>query len=438
MTELKKVIARKLELWIGLSRPKTKLIFGIVATFSSLAIIVSTLALTPLPISVQSIALTAPVMTGAATADLQGVVFVPDVIVTASKAVRFAGVAPGFKNVMVILPGRPWEATNRDGDGAFSLTLDLTDFDTGPLPVRVFGWFDTAFGERQVTFDATLLLDNPAKPANMPPAPPQVTGMRLQYVDDFTGPTVDERWGFGVRQDGSQWGSSCHFTERHEPEFSESYSIPLPSFLRLRAKHRPNYQASNGWDQKWTSGLLSTARPDNKNLASFRKGAFEYRALLPLIRGAWPSSWALDLGNDETGANVRGSVELDGAEFYNQSLNSEYYANVSNINHAGTDGRNGPARTNGPDTTSEGLVYPPTIPDMAFKMRTILHVVGDTTMITYIDGVKIAERQLPRASTVGPFYWMLNMALGGGWPVVAPPAGTADLWVDYVRVWSAD
>lgn len=386
----------------------------------------------------QTITLTAPVVTGTASPASQGVVLAPDTMIKAGKAVTFKGIAPGFSNVMVILPNSAWLGTTRDANGAFSIDLDLTPFSTGPLPVRIFGWYDSN-GEQQVTFDVTILLDNPAKPLVVPGPPAQVAGMKLLAFDDFAGPSINPAWGFGCRPDKSQWGSGCHFTEVGEPEFKESYSIVMPHMLRLRAKYRPDYQAPNGWDQKWTSGLLCSARPDGKNLATFRKGAIEMRCLLPLMKGSWPASWGLNVGNDETGADVHGSVEIDGSEFYNQNINSSYYVNINSINHQGSDKEADPISF---PQAPDGLVYSPIIPDMCFVMRTVLHVIGQDTFITYIDGVKIVERRIPRSATVGDFYWMINMALSNGanhgdWPIGTPPGGIADMFIHYIRFWKA-
>jgi hypothetical protein len=36
-----------------------------------------------------------------------------------------------------------------------------------------------------------------------------------------------------------------------------------------------------------------------------------------------------------------------------------------------------------------------------------------------------------------PFFFLVDLALGGGWPVdLAPTAGMADLYVDWVHVWT--
>jgi hypothetical protein len=40
--------------------------------------------------------------------------------------------------------------------------------------------------------------------------------------------------------------------------------------------------------------------------------------------------------------------------------------------------------------------------------------------------------EVPGISTLN-WYLIVNLAMGGGWPVNPPPAGYYDMWIDYVR-----
>jgi beta-glucanase (GH16 family) len=68
------------------------------------------------------------------------------------------------------------------------------------------------------------------------------------------------------------------------------------------------------------------------------------------------------------------------------------------------------------------------------------HIYGcmiTTTDVTfYLDNVRTwtTARPVPPGGQ-SPFYLLLDLAMGGGWPNAVPPSGYYDLWVNYVRVY---
>lgn len=187
----------------------------------------------------------------------------------------------------------------------------------------------------------------------------------------------------------------------------------------MRAIHNLAYVDPENWGRKWTIALLCTARPDGE-IATFRRGYIEARVKFPTGRGRWPSLWSTDLANDENGAKRWGAVEID-YEWYNQDpegVHGSYYVNCGCINHLPNGGGFGP------DTTPEGILFENgrwKLHDMSSDFHVIGIKVGDTTVTWFHDGKQIAERPLPRAATVGKFYWMLNLGLTSDWPVSVPP-----------------
>lgn len=384
--------------------------------------------------------LTSPVKTGSVSPDAQGLVAAPDTIVEAIKSVVFAGTGAGFKNIMVVVPGGAWIQTTRNADRTWNGTADLSAQPTGPYTVRVYGWWDDVAGiEQQVALDFVMLLNNRAKPVALPPDPPQAKGMKLLHTDDFTKGPLNPIWGLGVRPDGTQWGSGAHFVLANEPEFNQVFTFPMPSFLRIRAIHNDNYVDPEKWNRKFVSGLLCTVKPDGSGPGTFRKGYVEARVLFPIGKGMWPSLWAQNMGMDNAGAgtHVSGGVEID-MEFYCENPNpNKYYVSCGVINWAGTDGKNGAAGTMG--TGTGGSVINGMWLDMTTAVRTIGILIDDTKVTWFIDDKQISQFALPRAATVDKFYWMLDNALSGGdWPLVVPPAGYLDMFVDFIRLYSAD
>ena len=273
---------------------------------------------------------------------------------------------------------------------------------------------------KKVVADFVLVLDNPAKPFTPPAAPPQAAGMKEILFDDFMSSTLDlTKWGVGTKPDGNQWGSDAYFSVLGDEWFDRCYSIPQPGSLRLRALSVPNLKDPvPGWKQTWVSGLIHT------NKFPFRKGAIEARVLFPKGTGVWPAIWALN----QSMSDSSGGVELD-MEYYGEGPNSQ---NLQTGLHDWTPKpqKDGPKSCGGPAQNQP--------PDWTAGFHTLLGVVDDTHYTVFIDSMQAAQWPLPSRLGKDKFFWMINMAMGGGWPTEIPPAGYYDLWVNYVRVYSAD
>ncbi|WP_162244692.1 glycoside hydrolase family 16 protein [Aureimonas sp. Leaf454] len=377
----------------------------------------------------RSIALASPVVTGAATVDAQGCVAYPDTIVRAGPAFVFAGTSSGeFKNIMISVPGvSPWGTCVQDGKGGWTCTMDLSSVRSGPLNCRVMAWYDDWI-EKSVDLDFTLLIDNPGVTRADPPVPAPAAGMTPILIDDFDAMPDDSRWAFGERPDGSQWGSDAHFTTK-DGDLAEVFQTPMPSVLRIRAVYDPNFKDPQGWGRKWRSGMLCTAHADGRPpVAAFRRGYVEMRAILPLGKGMWPSMWAFQLGPNERGMKSNPGTEIDPLEGYCQTPDPGKYALSSGAiewTSAGKTGEvDGPRFKKNFDATSDWHVYGA--------------AVDETSMVVYVDGVVTQTIRLPKSTSADKFFWMFDNTLGGGWPVTVPPARYTDMWIDYIRIYSAD
>jgi beta-glucanase (GH16 family) len=55
----------------------------------------------------------------------------------------------------------------------------------------------------------------------------------------------------------------------------------------------------------------------------------------------------------------------------------------------------------------------------------------------FIDGNEVASASGTLSHTADPFFFMVDLALGGGWPVdLTPTGGVSDLYVDWIRVYT--
>jgi beta-glucanase (GH16 family) len=56
----------------------------------------------------------------------------------------------------------------------------------------------------------------------------------------------------------------------------------------------------------------------------------------------------------------------------------------------------------------------------------------------YCDNIEIGHHPTLPVSKTAPFYFLINLATGGGWPVDISRYGKVDMYVDWVRVYAQD
>jgi beta-glucanase (GH16 family) len=150
-------------------------------------------------------------------------------------------------------------------------------------------------------------------------------------------------------------------------------------------------------------------------------GYYEARILVPQANsgGTWPSFFMQTLNSMKTKC-ASGDIEEDVTEEYG---NDPTYTQMGQHPYCGATG-------------ADSLVYAGHPEDLASAFRRHGLLITDTTISYYLDDKLMASA--PRDQLVGgvapQWFLMITMAMGGGWPVVAPPAGHYDCYVDYLRV----
>ena len=62
--------------------------------------------------------------------------------------------------------------------------------------------------------------------------------------------------------------------------------------------------------------------------------------------------------------------------------------------------------------------------------------IADTDTIYYCDNVEVGRHKTLDVSKKASFFFLINLATGGGWPVdLSRYDGVADMYIDYVRVY---
>jgi hypothetical protein len=251
-----------------------------------------------------------------------------------------------------------------------------------------------------------LKVDNKAPVPKLPAPTLDLEGYHLTFDEDFKGPLSVSAWGPGTR-----WIAHTpyagDFGDARFADPKEGFPFTVENgILRIEA-------GKDG--ERWRSGLLSSLDSKGKGFSQ-KYGYFEMRAKLPKGPGTWPAFWLLGapslLDKSATG------IEIDVLEQYGVNPNV-LWTNVHlwypNKRHK-----------------ADGRAY------FVTRMTDDFHNYGvmvDSDFITfYYDGVELRRVKTPPEAEV-PLYILVDLALGGGWPIDKTP-NPSYMYVDYVRAYS--
>lgn len=320
-------------------------------------------------------------------------------------------------------------ALDAKGNGSFQFPAD--EFPHGPITLRIFGengalkdnCYLQLFNKGGVSWNEGM----PKQP------PPPAQGMSLVFADDFDKPlsissTDSNATYYDHKPPGGWQDFSAHkFSGFHSEKnpFSQ-----VETYLRIRAS-----------DQTHSSGIISSMKNDASGITAKAPCYFECRFLAPNAIGTWPSFWVM---TDYMTAQVKGKKvpcdELDIIEAY---------------------GGEGPGHPNAGERYQiaphawDQSATEKAIADKAFKainpvrMKKFgipstwfetFHIYGckiaESDTIYYCDNVEVARHPTLTLSKQQPFFFLIDLATGGGWPVdLSRYGGTTDMYVDYVRVY---
>ncbi len=250
-------------------------------------------------------------------------------------------------------------------------------------------------------------------------------GMTLQWQDEFDAPLSVSHWGGDAAYAATKpayWGGST---------FGEAILLPpeqgaqsLTSFgsdyLRIRAQPRGERVDPNGWDRRHVSGLLSSLKVGATGFSA-QYGYFEARMLAPAGKGSWPAFWMMST-ESTTRRAYSSSSEVDAVELYGHDST----ASCHSLHRW----------TGSSDDSNVKCLWPNGFADWALSWHTYGVRILPDGVDYYIDGVRVAHFDDPSHADE-PHYFMLNLSLGGGYPISLGATGDiVDLYVDYVRVYT--
>jgi len=185
------------------------------------------------------------------------------------------------------------------------------------------------------------------------------------------------------------------------------------STLSIIARRTPATLADKVARQGYVSGVLTTEKSFSQ-----KYGRFEARAQIPSGRGLWSALWLLP-SFDSWPEGVAVLPEIDIMESLGHT--PDVLHTTLHTNQTG-------------ELTSHG--YETRTADLSLDFHLYSIVWTPETVTWFLDHEPVAQHPTPDDFT-RPVHFLLNLAVGGGWPG-APDADTtfpASYRIDYVRAW---
>ncbi|MBY3040678.1 glycoside hydrolase family 16 protein [Rhizobium laguerreae] len=218
--------------------------------------------------------------------------------------------------------------------------------------------------------------------------------------------------------DVSAWGERSSRWIAHTPwngDFGDArFTDPAPGFPFTTDQGILKIEARKEADGTWRSGLLSSVNPKGEGFSQ-QFGYFEARMKLPPGKGVWPAFWLIGLDRSKY------TAEIDVLEYYGRA---PYEFSMGF--HIWRQSQGGQNSTGGYwQKVQDGI------------LNSEYHTYGvdiqaDKTSF-YFDRKFIWSFDTPKEFHM-PFYPLVNLALGSGWPIDETP-NPSILLVDYIHVY---
>jgi beta-glucanase (GH16 family) len=261
----------------------------------------------------------------------------------------------------------------------------------------------------------------PARPHAAAKGDIDLTGYTLTFSDKFDN--------LSVSTDSPKGNATWYFLPPYGPAGNYSASSWDVSALSV-ANGVLSIKAFMDSSGNWHSGNISSMDENGRGFAQLY-GYFEVRARMPRSgTGSWPAFWLMS--STSITDKSKNFSEIDVFEWYGKA----YTSNRAFIQEASHNWAPNGARSWGAQFYSPATPIP-----NGAKPWEDYHIYGcqiDPVHITwYIDGVQTNQMPTSNAadSMTGPYYIMVDYALGGGWPLSDVVDGSS-LDIDWVRVYS--
>ncbi len=291
-------------------------------------------------------------------------------------------------------------------EGEYRIMAGLYD-SKGRRPLKAgTGATDASAGGKQDRFQIGVLKVDSKAPVPKLPAPTlKLDGFALTFNEEFDDLSVS------AVGPGTRWIA-------HTPYFGDfgdaRFADPTPGFPFTVDKGLLRIEARKT-DAGWRAGLLSSADPKGNGFSQ-KFGYFEMKAKFPKGPGVWPAFWLM--GTNGIKDKSITNPEIDVVEYYGALPN----ALMMTLHLWGP----------GKKHSAEADCAP--VQGMTDDFHTYGAMVDEQHIVWYFDGVELWRQKTPEEAKV-PLYLMVNLALGGGWPIDKTESPSF-MHVDHVRAYA--
>jgi len=243
-----------------------------------------------------------------------------------------------------------------------------------------------------------------------------LVGYHLTFDDEFSSASLFKVSSNGLTQfnDSYVFGNWLYNNSEAEYYVDPATGIVDPFSIAngaLTITAQPTVAGEQTSGQPYTSGLLTTANSFTQN-----QGYFEIRCETPSTQGFWPAFWLLPTGGG-------GTPEIDVMEQPNLNGLSTYW----------TYARPGVTANNGGGWVNTNV-------NLSTTYNTYGVMWTPTSITFFFDGIQVGTTIAVPANFSQQMYMLVNLAVGGigSWPGTPGATTTAQLNVDYLRVYSSD
>ena len=316
-------------------------------------------------------------------------------------------------------PVIPEQTITTDATGGGSMAFDFASLPRGPVTVKL----SSGFPEKPVylqLYNVSREFTDDDRVGAMEDS----RGKTLVYADEFEAPVSLSRDGTDALY------AAAKPTDQGAEDFGEAI-FPDPAlkldnlrtiddrYLRLTVEPvPPGFADPSGGNRSRTGAMLASARTGGSGVSA-QFGYFEARMLTPAGAGTWPAFWMLPANN--LVSPQQPVAEIDTVELYGHDPTAACHST-----HEYRDGK---------DTANSQCGKRFDSVQSASTWHTYAARVTPTTITYLIDGMVVATAPQVGGGDQAMFF-MVNLALGGGWPVSLDGVGNRTaMYVDYVRVY---
>ncbi len=320
-------------------------------------------------------------------------------------------------------------AITLDAQGSGSFVFPADSYPHGPITIRIRGDYDGGTDNCYLQlYNRSGVSWNEGLPKD---PPPPAAGMSLVFADDFRGPlSISGTNPAAVYYDHKPGGgdfSSLPFADFHS---ARNPFAQVDTYLRIRASEHTR-----------SSGLISSLKNDGSGIKAMMPCYFECRFIAPNATGTWPAFWLLTAWDPSIGhkgpCDELDIIEAYGGEGPRTPNSFDRYQVVPHAWNQGAEGKSA-------EKKAQAQIHNPIsmkktgIPSTWYEaFHTYGCKITETDTIYYCDNIEVGRHNTLDISRTRPFYFLINLATGSGWPVdLSRYGGIADMYVDYVRVYS--